>query len=469
MSETSVNGCCGDTNTADYNPKRDRGGRNRGQFVILNTLANPIPKEIEDSQELKRFFEKWPFVPYAGSNILSGHSVLVFYEMLRKLSPTHGACMNKKATYAFGTAATTIKATNPEFDTGEEKTLPATADRKRYEQALFGQLTFDRPLREMCRHLSIEYESNGNGWVELTIGREAGQTRGRICTHPQTHVMYANTAPDEAEFVALSPVWTDEYLTRNPPRLVMKYPNWTEDENGALHTVFHLKNGTNVWYGRPGSESADINKFSEVQVTFYRVRSVYGEFTGKLIIETEDENPIQNAQINNEEARKAGFKDYVDRFEDNYTNKGNNPQGVIVVNRAFGAKPMFVFALPANQNHYYFKGVSDLDAEMILRAHETTKRFMSFDMPSGLSHDAFIEDYIVHMEPVINNLRRTVMVFFNQVLSAFWEMSGQVELNQQSLWFGSPIDSTVENFKTLKNTPPQLPQTTNGNNADNGQ
>ncbi len=455
------NGCCDETvidpTAGALNPLRDRGAKkpHRGQFVLLNSLANPIPKEVSDSEELKKFFQRFPYVPYAGTSMWSSHSLLVFYEMLRRLSPTHGACMSKKATYAFGTAATTIRARNPDFDTGEELVLPSVAERKVYEQALTEQLSFDRPIREFCREVSLDFESTGNGWVELTVAKEMGQARGRLIFHPMTNVMYVNTAPDEAKMVVISPIWTEEYLTQKPPKAVMMYPNWNEDENGAMHTMFHLKDGKNTWYGRPGSEEADMNKYSEVQLTFYRLRATYGEFTGKLIIEVESANPVEDANSDNQAAKDSGFDDYIDRFEDNYSNKGDNPQGVVIVSRPWGSKPMFVFSIPPNQNHYYFKGIAELDSEQILRSHECTKRFMSFDTTSsGFSHDAFIEDYVIHMEPVINHLRLTVMTFINKVVSAFWNYAGREELNAQSLWFGSPIDSTVEAYKVNKASPP---------------
>ncbi|MCB0542096.1 MAG: hypothetical protein KDC70_01175 [Saprospiraceae bacterium] len=446
MSSGTDNCCDGDVY---YNPKKDRGARHGRGFMVFNSMQNPIPGEVADSSELKKFFEKWPFIPFAGNNKESGHSLLVFYEMLRKMSPTNGACMNKKATFAFGTAATTIWSENPEFDIGEEREPPSIAEKSRYQDVFFEQIMFETPLQELARQLSVEFESNGNAWLELVVAKEGGQSRGLIRRHRQVHVMYLNTPPDTPEAVGISPIWTDEYLNRNPPRMVTRYPVWTSAPDGTMRTMFHLKNGDNTWYGRPKSESATLNKFSEVQATFYRLRSVYGEFTGKIIIETEDSNPIQTAEINNSAAQDAGFDDYVDRFRENFTNVGNDPLGFHVVSRPYGAKPMFVFALPPNQNHYYFRGIGALDEDMILRAHESTRRFMSFSAEggSGLSHTAFIEDYTMHMEPVINSLRRTVMVFLNEAISAYWTKAGLLEMDEQSLWFGSPIDSTIADFK----------------------
>jgi len=51
-----------------------------------------------------------------------------------------------------------------------------------------------------------------------------------------------------------------------------------------------------------------------------------------------------------------------------------------------------------------------------------------------------------------------VMTFINKAVSAFWNYAGREELNAQSLWFGSPIDSTVEAYKVNKASPPATVQ-----------
>ena len=109
---------------------------------------------------------------------------------------------------------------------------------------------------------------------------------------------------------------------------------------------------------------------------------------------------------------------------------------------------MTVHEVPANTDHEYFRGISELDEKEILKAHQVTRKFMSLETASRYtSQVGFIEDFVTNMEPVIYDERHSVLNFVNTALSWVWEQTGREYLNNQSLWFGSPIDVSIEQFK----------------------
>ncbi len=451
MSDTA-NGCCDDQAVLSGNPKADRNKR-RKPFAVITSLPDPLPHEVEDTDDLQKFFEKWRFVPFATTDRGTGHKLLFWYMLLAQRSPTHSACMNKKCTYAFGTAPTTIRAKNPEFDTGVELVDPTTADKVKYEKAFTEVIKWSLPVRQFHRQAGIYYQGTGNVWVELSFNQTAGQSRAFVKLHKPLHCLYLDTEPGQPRLVGISPIWTDSYLRKHEPRIVPIYPNFSADTDGTIRTMFHLKSGDNTWYGRPESEASDLNKYSEVQATFYRIRNAHGEFAGTLILELEEENRTQFMQANNAAAKTAGFDSVADRFQHEYTQMGDNPKQVLVMTRSFGAKPMFVFAVPSNTSQGYFKGIKEIDADQILITHETTKRFMSFDVATGFAQDAYLEDYVINMEPVINNFRETILIFTNSIISAVWTLAGMDEFNLQSIWFDAPISSQIEQFKKKQSAP----------------
>jgi hypothetical protein len=85
----SLNGCCDETDISTIHPMTGVG--RYVQSVLLPHLSDPIPKEIEDSEEIRKFFETYKFVPYAGTTQASGHGLLKFYMKLYNLSTTHGS------------------------------------------------------------------------------------------------------------------------------------------------------------------------------------------------------------------------------------------------------------------------------------------------------------------------------------------------------------------------------------------
>lgn len=434
--------CCGDVDITKVNPMDVRSGRRAGNFTLFSQ-SNPILSEIEDSRELKLFFEKWNFVPFRGSDKGSGHSVLHLFDLLFRRSPTHSGCIKKKSTYAFGTAATTMRAVDAEFDTGEEVVPPTFQDRKTYKEQGLSIVKFDRPLKDFFRQLSDDYQWSGQAWVQLNYSEVNGEASAFFKIHQSKNVLYLNTEPGEARIVGVSPKFEDEYLNRYEPEYLPMFPEF-QQAGGVQKTMMHLKCGGNFWYGDPASISALENAFEEQQQTSYRIKSAHGEFSGKIIIETEG---AEGGYSDPAQAQRE-YKEFVREFEENYTNRGKNPQGVVLAERPFGAKPMFVHDIPANTNHEYFTGISELDEKEILKAHQTTRRFMSLETGSRFtSQVSFVEDFVMNMEPVIYDLRHTILTFMNKGLSKVWEMAGREFLNEQSLWFGSPIDVSIEQFK----------------------
>ena len=446
--------CCDDIQILNGNPKAGSGrGNRRGKFTLLSSLPNPIPDEVSDADEIKKFFEKWNFVPYATSSIGTGHSLLFWYQLLGKMSPTHAACMTKKCTYAFGSAPSTIRAKNPEFDTGAELVAPSLPEKVAYGDALAQFVTWNYPIKQFHRLAGMYHQTDGNVWVELTVSSVLGQTRAHLRLHKTAHVLYLNTPGGDPRQCAVSPVWTTAYLDKHPPRVVPMHPNFSKDKDGTLHTMFHLTDGDNWWYGRPSSGSSDLEKYSEVQAAFYRIRNAAGEFSGRLILELEEENRDQFARDQNASAKNAGYRDAVDRFHQEYTERGDDPKQILVMTRSLGAKPMFAFAVPSNNSQGYFKGIGELDEGKILISHQCTRRFMSFEVANGFASDAYLEDYVINMEPVLEDFRETILIFTNRILSAVWKMIGRPELDQQSLWFEAPIRSYVDQYKKRTSQP----------------
>ena len=150
-------------------------------------------------------------------------------------------------------------------------------------------------------------------------------------------------------------------------------------------------------------------------------------------------------------------------MEENYTNKGDDPSSVIITSRPNGGRPMFVFQIKPNTNENWYKVTGEMSEHRILRAFGLTLRFMGFDVSNGFSSDTFIADYVMNVEPVLNEKRNTLMNFSNKILTSIWEIAGRMEMNEFSLTFKSPITSQIDEFKMMKQ------QATNGSaNTDNG-
>ena len=451
--------CCPDTEPT--NPKRDLPRRTSKGFNTLFRLKNPMPDELKDSTELKKMFNNWNLVPFAGNSIHTSHTTLEFLNMLYKLSPTHNAAVNKKVEFAVGGKARVVRAVDPEFEIGDDMEPVKPEEARKYVNALKTFIEFEGGVSSFHNRIGTQFESNGNSFVELSFASVMGQGRAAMRPHRTTHCMYLNTKPGENRAVAVSPVWTDAYLKKNAPRVVPLFPVFRED-NGVYRTMFHLKNGDNSWYGRPSSEGSDVYKYREVQDEIYQVRAAGSDFTGQIVFEVEDDNPQYAPAIDDKKAREGDasgnrHSSFMGQLEQSFTQRGEDPQTIFFASRPYGSKQMFVFQVMPNTKESWYKETGIIASDHILRSHRVTPRFLGFNVSNGFAVDVEISNYMMYVEPTINKLRDTIMNFVNAIVTQAWELVGQNEWNVYSLTFASPIQSTVDQFKSglLKASTPE--------------
>ena len=447
--------CCDDTPTVVRPPFSElRGRHHKRGLQIFDGVQDPIPGEITDDEDLQKLIEGLKLVPYATKQGVTGHKLLYWHLMLAKLSPMHAACIQKVQKYVTGGRAKFVRAEDPEYDTGEELQPLSTAEARAYKEALEKGITFEGGIKKFHQRLLWQLKATGNCWAGLAVSKVNGESRAVLKVHRTTDVLYIKTAAGEPRKVAISPVWTWQYVKDNPPKIVPLAPNFTADEDGTVRAIFHLTEGEASWYGRPDSEGADLQKYREVQESVYLVRQSAGNFVGQLIIEVEDDDPGASPAIDDEDAKRSGFGSFADRMTQNYTHKGDDPQTVMVTARPQGAKPMFVFQVKPNTNESWYKVTGEMAEQKILRAHGLTLRFMGFDASNGFSTDAFVADYVMNVEPVLNELRSKLMTFTNGILSTAWELLGMPQMNQYSVTFESPIHGQIDAYKGVQQNKP---------------
>ena len=368
--------------------------------------------------------------------------------MLYRLSPTHAGAVDKKAIYAFGSKPDVVVAEDDFF--AAERAKITGSEVQAYRDGFTQNVVTDVPVRDLGKSWAIDYGVNGNAYALLTISVVNGQTVGHIKRLDRTSCLYYLPDGDEnqaGKYIGVSPVWTTDYVRKYPPKIYGVYPLFTDGEEGTVQTIFHLKTPGGGLYGRPESESSDMMKYSEVQAALYRIRAAHGNFAGRLIIETEEDNPAQRYALENESAQADGYSSFVDRFEKNYTEKSDEPQHVMVTMRPFGSRPMFVFAMPPNTSHDYYKAIKDIDKSDIYQSHSVTLRFMAEDVAGGFSSDVYIQDYVINMEPVINDLRMVVTGFMDKIINAIFTYAGRENLTGYGLYFRSPVYMFSDKFK----------------------
>lgn len=429
---------------------RDR-KKGRGKAFSLADLPNPINTEIRDTSELKKLHRDWKLVPYAGTTDESGDSLRAFLASMVYLSPTHGACISSKKQLSLGKLMVR-KRQDEEFTFGVDEEASAQTSAAYLE--FIKAINLDgKTLKDLSGDFHEDWEETGDQFLEIVVTTTMGVKSYAFYRHRPENCKYLATKKGEQRFIAVSPIWTTEFLKKNPPNVLPVFPLWEEGKS-TMRTILHRKHGKNEWYGRPPAFSAWIYEYREFQDSTYLVKTSNNNFTGQLIVEVEDDNPQQT----DEDAKNAGFKNEAERVAENFTAQGDDPMSVWYTTRPFGSKPMFVHDVKPNTSQDYYKVVGEISERVIIRAHNWSKRLMEAEESSGLSSNIFM-DVLKSRLPVIYNIQENATAILNKALRAVSFLEGKTEFESLGIAFVSPyqeiLDQMGENADAIEKQPEQ--------------
>jgi len=455
--------CCGDE--ATHNPKLTLAREKARQAAFrFAEPRNPVPAQIEDAGEYKDFFSAYKdvFVPYAGTDEATSHSLQQFLISLVDLSPTHGAVIRSMKTHAFGGKIRITRRFDTVFEL-ERNDEVSEAEKLGFYQFLQQVSLHDAggseiDFRQLAQCIFHDLKSNGNAYLELIRFQVSGQKFFAVHVQRPEHCLYLATEKGEQRYIAISPIWNRNYIHRNPPDVIPLYPAWGGGD-GVERTIIHIKEGNNTWYGRPDSIGSMLSQFYEFQNLDYINKQTAANFIGQAFIEVEMGDP-ESTGISDEDAQDEGYLDFADQFADNYSARGQKPQTVIVSARPYGTKPAFVFQFTPNTNENWYQVTGQKAMAEIIRAHGWSKRFLGEDAATGLSTNVYLDELEIQSLTNIKEAQEKVANPLNNVV--IWEamkyLEQPAEMENYSIEFSTPFDELLRTRKE---------QARNGTNPDN--
>jgi len=415
----------------------------------FDTEEMVLPFEVLDPEDVTETINRLKVVPYAGDTQASGDGLLSFYNKMANYGSTSNACIEAKKIVGFGNKAKVVKRTDQNFDIMDEDEEDVPPDIAKKYVEFVNKINWGYGLGFMDAAINnyVEWESNGNMIIELQLYEVGTERFSKIITHQQSHFRYLFTKTGEPKSMLYSIKWDNDYVTKNPPEEIPLYPNATRTK-GVIRTLFHVKNG-NFWYGRPPSKGSLLYQYNEYQNTFYLCRLTGKEFTGKVIIEVEDDAPQSNRFINNQRDKAAGYKGTLDRFERKFTQKSKSPSTVILTTRPAGAKPMTVEQIMPNTNERYYQKMDEINSGHIIKSHSWSPRLLGGNTSSYFSTNVYIDE--LKVKDATSNLYNQNMV--HRILSMAIKESmiwmNETKLMDYSFNFISPYLKLIENEKRV--------------------
>jgi hypothetical protein len=463
----------------DYGCNRCNGYSNGYSQInqALNNFRLPdaIAPEVTDPQELKKFFKNNGFIPYDGYSFDSQHSLLKFLDNLSEQSATLSGVINSIAFACFGGKSNIKKIGDIDFDfTSETDQVQTTEDISTESKKEFAAFlkTFDLSGYDWSGLKMNEVKSlksNGNIFLEIEITQALGVQSIKFIPHPTKNCRYKIPTLFE-KLLGISEDWSKDYLKKYPPRLLPVYPEY-EKEMGkdgsvkSVRTVIHYKTGNRKFYGIPDWLSCLEPAFLEKKNFEYLLNASNNQFTPKMILEFEGE-PGNSTALDDEAAKKKGYQSAMHRWRHTSTtqgvNNGGNPSGLLVLERPFGSKELFVHEPALNMNEKFYETIDRISSDKIILANAWSRKLAGIESSTGISNNSFIDDLktrlhiIEHYQNIIDN------GVLNKAIRFVAEMLGYTQFIEIGIESKNPFDHLL---KAAQDT--NLQQPVNQNNQQN--
>lgn len=424
MANPNDKDCCNDS---PFLPKSAYSGK-YGRKSLFTDLPNPIPKEVTDPEDIKLFFKNYPFIPYAGTETNTNHSLINWLDAMRSLSPTHGSCINSIKSYALGDKLD-LKKYNPDFHLDDDNLEDGLKEEMLRWLSSTIRLDYNNTLHGLSLSCFEELEKNGNYFLELVIYNIDGKYTANIILHETSKVCYVVPKPNQPRYVGISHQWGDGYIKVNPPRILPVYPQ-VSNKNNVLRTIIHVKEETTNLYGRPHWLHAFMPIYQEYQHATYMIKLSANNFAAQVLLEVEDaDGGDGNNVFDDEQSQKDGFANAQDQFKRNFTAAADDPDTAILLSRPYGSRPVFVHEFKPQLNENFYKTMGEMHELDIIRAHQWSKRFLGENQTQGFSKDVFLDELKVKEAKMLPYLRGKAVKGINVALNVLSQLSNPKFLN----------------------------------------
>lgn len=228
-------------------------------------LESPYYEQLRDKDKHKEFFENYPVIPYAGTSKASGHTLLKVFVDLYDLSPSFGNAVNSIGNWSFNGGFSVVSKPHPYLRLNEDAREVSDQEAIDFISFLEDSGIDQETIIEISNELFRDLNRAGNAFLHYREAVVDGVFKVSLkVVHPLL-AMYINNKDDEPKSLVISSDYFIYGRYMKPPKVVRVYPDFSEDEEGVVETIFVLKNKRDFsdYYGRPKSLQAILPMWAE--------------------------------------------------------------------------------------------------------------------------------------------------------------------------------------------------------------
>lgn len=371
---------CAECGTVPHNPKSgylmDERRQRRKCQSIGEYICDPIADEIRDiDTALKMAYTKYPVVPFFDG----ADATLSFFRKMKEQSPTQGTCIERIGVYTFGEGLKVARKKRAGFVLTDEDVEVTDSEANQFIDFLEGlnaNMDGDVLLTEMWQsHENLK--TYGNYLLRVDMVEVAGSRFVYFKVIDCEEWRYKLTRANEPRVVMVSPLWTLDYINRNPPEFLPVYPRVEKTGRGVMTTAIHIKNNTlsRPWYGIPDSFQSLRYQLMEAQQGQYSTENYANDFSPRIIIEYEGDS------------EGDGADDFDKAMSQTFTNRGKDRKRLVTRNRQIDEKPMTIHEVKANADHQFHTAMSTEAERQVVKSHGWHRVLLGSPTPGRLGEN----------------------------------------------------------------------------------
>ncbi len=417
---------------------------NKQKGFDFDNFTSPIFDEIKDSEELKLSYNKYPIIPFFGSNEQSSDSILNTLHRLSEVTPIVAGIIESFKNFCIGA----------NFDLKNKKGLGVL--NKNYEDASdeiknnfelqFLDTFVNTDLQQLAEYGSKSLAIDGNCGYLVSV--EKTSSKAKIEHIQTTKFRLLDNSIYTDDYVMISNSFLHSYLVSVEPQIVPCYPNYIEID-GVCQTFIHAKKASanRRFYGYSNGASSIMQQYLLNQLTVYLSAETDNRFTRKVMFDI----PFSGSDLEGDNAED--IKDFEENQKNTFTNKGSQKSSILNFFRTAldgTDTKIYVHQFAANTEHDFYDKTTEILESQILKAFGWSRSLLGDNSDSGMFGER-LESVYMGASQQVKPTQKIIENSLNDCFKFVEDQTGKDLMRGSILVLNSVYDKMINEKKETEN------------------
>ena len=339
----------------------------------FNEFKSPFFDDLKDSDELRSTYNKYPIIPFMGTNEVSADNVLNTLYRLAESTPVYQGVLKSIRMFVLNGGVEIVKQEGNQLFNRSYNEV-SESELNNLDTQLSDVLIDSESIEEISEKALTGLCIDGNIGVLVRCSKLGGCQLKYV---NQRNFRYDKDLNEKEKGVWIGSTFLHSSLIRTKPHFVSCYPFFSDNE-GVYETFIHIKDESTgrKTYGLSSAASSIMSQYLLNQTLNYLSGETDNQFTGKVFFDAQTE-------LAGDGSIPENGKELINSLRQTYKAKGKG-ETVMAHFRNENEDRTWVTQFTANTNEKFFDTVRRLSNEDILLAFGWDKRLVGLSRDNGL-------------------------------------------------------------------------------------